>query len=145
MNISVYKMTSNPIALSKTIPTADATYTGYMHNKTNDVKFDVVLQGADYTALKDCNYAYIDTTNKYYFIESRVMDNNTCVLHLKQDVLYNYAAQIRACSATVMRSSTKYNMYMLDNSYQVLAYKNIVTKAFPNGINTDSIILMTVG
>lgn len=144
MNITLYNYSGNPKTVSKSL-SGGTTYTGHLHSRTNDLKMSVALSGATWATIGGANYAYVDTTGKYYFVESKELDNNEIVLNLKQDVLKTFSTGIRASSGTVARNQYRYNGYMLDNAYQVLAYRNIVTKEFPHGVDTDSIILMTVG
>lgn len=144
MNITVYDYGGNPKNVSKSL-SSGTTYSGHLHSRTNDLKISVALRGVEWSTVDSINYAYVDTTGKYYFVESKDFDNNEIILNLKQDVLMSFSSGIRNASGTVARNENRYNGYMLDNSYQVLSYKNIVTKEFPNGVGNESIILMTVG
>ncbi len=98
------------------------------------------------TNLSHFNYMYIERYGRYYYIE-RVETTPTglWVLYTRCDVLMSYKSQILALRGTVTRSESLYNGYLNDSQYKALAYRKIVTKSFPSGVDNDCFILMTVG
>lgn len=97
--------------------------------------------------LSRANYCHIDDLNRYYYITDVTADGRTgrWRLNLKCDVLMTFASGIRSLSGTVDRQQNKYNGYIPDGEYKQLAYSQITAKAFPNAMNNDTLILMTVG
>jgi hypothetical protein len=92
------------------------------------------------------NYLYCDYTGRYYFIrEITMVRNGLYRLSCHVDVLMTYGAAIRGKNATITRNEYTKNGYIPDERYKSLAYEEIVTKQFPNEMNQDSIILLTVG
>lgn len=147
MNISLYTIQDDYRKLQKTVGTALATLTGDLHEKVSDVQLVVRVPGLAAASVGAANYAYIDTLGKYYFREEFEIENNTLLIHLKEDVRMNFATQILATECTVARveNEKKANSYLLDANYQAKAYKKHVQRNFPNSIDNFSFILMTVG
>ena len=145
MNITLYNTSTEKNKLDKDLSTPLGTISGALHERVNSLSLSVRIPGANDALVREANYVYIDDFDKYYFKESFDIENNTIIIRLKQDVLMSYRAEIRNNNATVSRNQNKFNGYMIDQVYQVLAYRGIVAKAFPNSLTDNSIILMTVG
>lgn len=147
MTITLYSITDDYRKLQKTVGTPLATLTGDLHERVSDIQLVVRVPGSAALSVGAANYAYIDTLGKYYFREQFEIENNTLLIHLKEDVRMNFATQILATECTVARleDEKKANAYLLDPDYQAKAYKKYVQRNFPNSINDFSFILMTVG
>lgn len=95
---------------------------------------------------KKYNYIYILQYGRYYYITDIVyLSGNLARVQCSVDVLMSFKQEIRQITCTVSRNENLRNGYLLDNKYQTLAYEQIVTKKFPNAMNQDSVILMTMG
>lgn len=147
MNIILYTIQDDYRKLQKTVGTALATLTGDLHEKVSDTQLVVRVPGSAAASVGAANYAFIDTLGKYYFREQFEIENNTLLIHLKEDVRMNFATQILATECTVARveDEKKANAYLLDPDYQAKAYKKHVQRNFPVTMNDFSFILMTVG
>ena len=98
------------------------------------------------SSMPDVNYMYIARYGRYYWITGiETFPNGKWVIHGRVDVLKSYAAGIKALTGTVTRQENLANGYLPDERYKAKGYKAIVTKTFPSGMTSDSIILMTVG
>lgn len=96
--------------------------------------------------MRDCNYIYLSDKNRYYFVEKHSFQKGQKVVYeLLVDVRTSHKEGIRGLTCTVTRNENLKNGYLHDPNYSVYAYEQIVCKMFPNAINQDSIILMTVG
>lgn len=91
-----------------------------------------------------CNYCYIPDFHRFYFLRAEI-ESNFVYLYCDVDVRVTYADALKKTTATVTRNEFEKNGYLHDSNYSVYAYEQIVCKMFPNSINQDSIILMTVG
>lgn len=80
----------------------------------------------------DANYCYIDGFNRYYYIVDKTYSQQHMFLTLRCDVLMSHAAEIKACTCTARRSTSKYNSYINDPEYPQLAYTQPVTITFPD-------------
>ena len=145
MQINFYTITDDPRKVEKTLGTALATATGVLHERVNNLSMSVQIPSSFFNTVVQSNYVGIDTTGKHYFLESYDIRNDCVIINLKQDVLYNYATQIKALQCTVDRSASVWQGFLYDNGYHLLAYKTAAIRNFPNGIESDSMILTTVG
>lgn len=145
MNIVLYSTSSPAIQVNKSL-TQRASITGEPHEIVSDKEMTLRLAIGNLANVKASNYCYIGDTGKYYFINPDYkIENQSVIIALKEDVLMSFKSQLLAQMVTVSRNENLSNAYLYDNGYQLLAYKNIVTKTFPVGIDTDTIILMTIG
>lgn len=145
MNITLYSTSSPAIQVNKTL-TQRASITGEPHEIVSDKEMTLRLAIGNLANVKLSNYCLIPETGKYYYINPDYkIENQSVIIALKEDVLMSFKTQLLAQTVTVSRNENLSNAYLYDNGYQLLAYKNIVTKTFPVGIDTDTIILMTIG
>lgn len=145
MTLDFYVMAEDPRKLVKTLGTAAGSFTGVAHADKNDMRLSVKLPSAAYNTVVACNYVFVDLFGKYYFRESYTVQNDCVTVELREDVRMNFATQIRTLKCTVARNEFVRNGYLRDAGYQILAYDKCVARSFPNEINNDCIILMTVG
>lgn len=145
ITFTFYKTPSDYRALNKALGTALGTAQGYLHERINDISMVIQLPGEYLNYIQNANIVYSSVTEKYYFLEGYDVENNTVLMRLKEDVRYNFRNQILNTSCTILRTESNANAYLLDNGYQIMAYDNIVAKAFPTGLTDESIILLTVG
>lgn len=147
MTLAFYMCNDDYRVLDKTVGAAVASYTGELREIVGDLEMEIVLPGAAFNTLTQCNYCYIDTFGKYYFREEYRIDNNCTIVKLKEDVRKNFATQIKGIEATIKRTEQrgKSDAYIVDDKYIGKAYKRIMTRDFPNELTDYSFILMTVG
>ena len=144
MVIKLYKSSSDPRVVSKSI-SDEISYNSATARDAFDVMGGSVVI-ATATDLSHYNYAYIVDVGRYYYINDiTILRDDVWQLSLSVDVLMTYADDIRALHGTVDRQTNVKNGYISDPEYQALTYSAIVTKAFPNAMTDDHIILMTVG
>ena len=144
MNIKLYNTTSPRNKLSKTLHLV-ADITGESNINIGEHNTQFILSKGHLTGVKGSNYLLCPDTGKYYYIENYEIQNQTVIITCKIDVLMSYRSKILANTCTISKNENLSNAYLYDNGYQLLSYKNIVTKTFPSGLTDNSIILMTVG
>lgn len=145
MNIVLYNTSSPAIKVNKSL-VQKASITGDPHEIVSDKEMTLRLAIGNLTNVKASNYCYIAETGKYYYIvPDYKIENQSVIIALKEDVLMSFKTQLLAQTCTISRNEQLSNAYLYDEGYQLLAYKNIVTKTFPHGLENDSIILMTIG
>lgn len=103
-------------------------------------------------AVYNCNYAYLDTTGRFYFIRDvELVPGNKMAVTLSIDVLYTYRDQIKNCSATIIRSESIGKPTMVvDNQLPIVQGRyNFTGQIFPlEPLNTDILtntVLITLG
>lgn len=97
------------------------------------------------STIKDCNYCYISSLNRYYFIEKTMKHGNILELQLLVDTAMSFYSELIELECTVARNENERNGYLIDGEYKAYSYEQKVTKRFPNAMNNDTVILMTVG
>lgn len=143
MVIKLYKTLDDPKTVNKTL-TDELTVSGVARDPVN-VTTPVIEVEADNSSLAGYNYAYIEDYARYYFVDVTNDSWKFNTLTLSCDILTSSRAWLLARTATITRNERLYQSYLTDPDFATYAYTNIVTKLFPQSVNMDSIILMTVG
>ena len=105
-----------------------------------------VISGIDLSNLSEVNYIYVPDFKRYYFVNDIVaLKGYVYNIECSVDVLMSHKEDILLVRGTVKRAENNANGYIIDSNYQSLCYSNIVTKKFPNAMNNDTFILLTVG
>lgn len=143
MTIKLYKVLDDPKNVNKTL-TDELVVTGVARDPVN-ITAPVIEVETDNSTLAGYNYAYIEDYARFYFVNPTNDSWNLNTLFLRCDILSSAKAWLLARTATITRNERLYQSYLSDPEFSTYAYTNIVTKAFPSGVNSDSIILMTVG
>lgn len=142
MEVILYRNANDNNVVSKEL-TDPITYNCVARN-TQDILNPQIMVTAD--NISDYNYMYIPRYGRYYYIDRlEVMPNSKWTLYGRVDVLKTYDTQIRALTGTVTRQETFANGYVPDAHYRAKGYRQIVAKAFPNAMENDNLILMTIG
>lgn len=145
-NIILYKNTSDRRCLNKnltgSITLSNVTFTTPLNIESWECDIDKSTVDFNQDVY---NYCYNSFYPGYYFCKFTQISSNIvhCVATL--DPLMSYSAQIKKLTATVDRQENKSNGYLFDSGYSAVAYKQVTTKTFPNAIDNDSIILLTIG
>ena len=145
MQITLYRNTEAKNKVSKILDELTAlTISNATMIQEEDLMHPVIRVQTS-TDLKKYNYAHIDYFGRYYFMNVECINPNLYNLYLTTDVLKSAESSIKGMTCTVIRSASNPDAYMVDGSYKTKAYKKTVTRAFPNAMTDDTIILMTVG
>ena len=144
MQLTLYRTSDPKNKVNKTISSV-ATVTGEPHENISDTEFTLIFSTAQLSDIKSANYCQVPETGKYYYIQNYEIENHTVIVHFTEDVLMSFKTQLLAQTCTISRNENLSNAYLIDNGYQLLGYKNIVAKKFAHSLESDTIILMTVG
>ena len=146
MTITFYNNESDSILVSKKITSISSINNAKIINETDIVNPSIIVSRNFYDSIiLKANYLYIDKLERYYYINNISFAESMIVIDCTVDVLMSYKNEIRNITCTVTRNENLKNGYLNDDNYNIQAYKQVVCKMFPNGINNDSIILMTAG
>lgn len=110
-----------------------------------DIINPVLTVDKDLVDLTKTNYCYIEEFGRYYFINDISGEaGNIAKFVCHVDVLETYNDEIRNCPMIAERSSSHYNLYLVDQhrifkSYPLNTYHEIGTLSVP-----DTLILITV-
>lgn len=144
MTVTIYNNKSEKNVVNKNI-SAIGTFS-CRPSESVDILNPVIILDVNSLDKTKANYCYIPDLKRYYYIMSCNLESgNRVVLRCAFDSLMSWRLELLNNKGTIDRNEKLYNGYIVDNRYKSLAYKNIVTKKFPNGMTADSIILMTVG
>lgn len=145
MKVYIYKTESEKNKLNKQLELVKEINVKLLNN-TEILKPIIEVSHIPIKDLTTANYMYIPDFNRYYFIDNiELMTGNNVYISGSVDVLMSYMADILNLKGTVKRAESLKNGYIPDEHYKSVAYSQIVTKRFPNSMNEDSFILMTVG
>lgn len=144
MTIKLYVCSSDPKSVNK-ILTDEHNISGVAKDPLDMINPVIEVEGDIVALLGKYNYMYIEDFARYYFItiSGESYKLNTITGHC--DVLYTGRNWLKQRQATINRNEALYNAYLEDTNFSSYAYTNIVLKKFPNAVNLDSIVLMTVG
>lgn len=151
--VTLYTLTVDERTVTKTMPIGGSSYTINFKlgkNKMNPViEIQMDPSVASYQTVQELNYLKLEGTGRktrYYFID-QVETTRTGLtrFNCREDVLMTWNSEIKALTATLDRSETIFNGYLPDSDYNAKGYRAIVAKEFPQGLTTDSYILITTG
>lgn len=156
MKITVYNYTAEKNRLDKNAVNPDTTYKYLTTVDTFDGSardaVDVVTPSIAVAGnVKAGNYAYVDTTGFYYWIESKnIVRDNYTVLSLRRDPLCSFQSEIKACPCVCDRTAdtARGTFYIHDAALRTNQYTYDETISLkPNTIfgYNGHILLMTVG
>lgn len=97
--------------------------------------------------IRDCNYVYIPSLKRYYFVDDLFFDSNTTtVLKLKVDVLMSHKSEILNTEQIVTRQENNYNLYLNDTMYKVYNKDRITLKKLTgaNDLTKNLTLALTV-
>lgn len=145
--LNLYKNYDDKRKVKKDISNAVKTNVSFSYKDVTEfVHPEIFLHFDGSWNMKDVNYVYLSDKNRYYFVEKcELCTGRQAHYILSEDVRMSFADSIKNLNCTVDRNENLKNGYLHDENYSVYAYEQIVCKMFPNAINQDSIILMTVG
>jgi len=144
MSIPVQLMNNaSPVEkIGKTL-TAVGTYDCVLKDDTSILKPQIRIQTAD--NILTCNYMYISSLSRYYFIDDIVSENNNIWrISAHVDVLETYKSGILANSVVLKRQENKYNTYLNDDKWPVYTYDDVITFKFSASEFTKSLEYLLV-
>lgn len=140
MIITYFKNTSDKRKLNKTI-----TQLGQETLLVKDVISMVNPEIIVTEFVEGCNYFYLDTFNRYYFIEDQqILQGHRVKLVGHCDVLMSHKSDINKIGAVVSRSTNGGNKYLVDPAMKTLNKDGYETIPFPNGFETTLNYVLTV-
>lgn len=143
-NITLMKNNSEDNKINKSLSTISS-LSGVLKNDTS-ITSPTILIEANVSDLKECNYMYISSFGRYYYItDIKSIRNNLVEVSGKCDVLKSFASQILANSAIIKRNEMDWNLYIDDGAFKVYSTPQVVTKAFPSGFSTPEFVLAIAG
>lgn len=103
MQVTLYKNTSDPKTVSKTLTTIATV------SAAPTAAVDILQPSLDLvysSSLLACNYVYIPAYSRYYYAKLTVMDGQRIIINCNVDPLMSFAAGIRAAAGCIIRSES---------------------------------------
>lgn len=143
MDITLYINNSEKNKIGKTL-TNVTTLTGSIKESSSIINPVILIEYDDPTAF---NYCYIDTFDRYYFVNDVVVvRNNLLRVSLKVDVLESFSAGILAQNVIVDNTSNDYDLYLPDDNLLTLVKTKTDIINFSSGLlESGEFILITAG
>lgn len=143
MTVSFYKNLSDNRVVNKSLTTLKS---GVLV-RNQPIDRDRPILTVDYNQqLIEANYCYIDKFKRYYYIQS--IESNSRGLSVvcgNCDVLMSFKDYLKDLECIVTRQENRFNKYLIDEKQLVYSYSRIQTVPFPNGFNSDNLVLAIAG
>lgn len=132
--ITLYRITEDPRKVGKTLPSTEGSFfefsTSWLKDLFRIMTPDLTL--ASNTDLTSYNYMKVGApVNRVYFIKPEILRTGLWRLNAREDVLTQFATQIRNQSGILSRSETVFNTYLSDHVFNSLVYRRTQTIPFP--------------
>lgn len=122
---------SSPVEKINKSLTTIASFDCVFKNETSILKPTILINTN--TDITGCNYMYIPSLSRYYFIDDIVsIKNGLWQISGHVDVLETYSSEILSNTAVIKRQQNKYNLYLDDPEYHVYNSERIQTLEFSN-------------
>ena len=144
MTIDWYRNTTPKNRLNRNL-TGHLQSTGHLVEGSTIINPVIKMSYNAYQA--NINYAYIADFARYYFIEDYKIEGDAIYIYMHVDVLYTYRNIILASQCIASRSSSNYNVNLVDNMIQTEeGYRyNVSQLPYSFDPSTGSYILMVTG
>lgn len=97
------------------------------------------ISDTEYRNFTKCNYAYLSSTCRYYFIKDyKLLKGGIVAINLKCDVLQSFASEISDLSGLVLRNEFNTTPYYVDNDLPFLSGRMIERKEVSNSFFTNA-------
>lgn len=143
-DIVLMRNNSEKIRADKDLTTL-LTVSGVLKEETSLIDPSIKIE-CDFTTAASCNYLYIQSFGRYYFVNNTVTLRNGLVeFSCHVDVLTSNITAIRANKGIVKRQENKWNLYINDGAFRVYQNPIITTKNFPSGFTNKQFVLAIAG
>ena len=124
MKIILYKSIADNRLLDKSskITVIDTIDTAHIKNDTSIISPSIILSYKKISTLKKCNYLYIPSMGRYYYVNDIVLKQGGMYeLKCHVDVLMTYKGDIRNITTLILRQENVNNPYIEDSQLLVRA------------------------
>ena len=139
MKIILYKSTADNRLLDKSskITVIDTIDTAHIKDDTSIISPSIILSYKKMGALRKCNYMYVPSMGRYYFINDIILrQGGMYELKCHIDVLMTYKGDIKNITTLILRQENINNPYIEDS--QLLVRTNRFYEKHNIGIVGDS-------
>ena len=100
------------------------------------------------TSVNTCNYAYIPTFGRYYFLTPGIENGNQMIMHASSDPLTSFWSSYSASECVAERSSSHGNPDLVDELLPFKPMPKIIVRQLATGFSpttTGGCYILTVG
>lgn len=111
----------------------------------SNIHTPTIILNTDSIDISSCNYAYIPSFNRYYFINStEVITGNRILLNLTVDVLMSFSNDILNSTVIINKQehSDKANPYINDGDFIATQKEFVRIKEFTKGFNDEGTFIL---
>lgn len=145
MTITLYQNSSDERVIDKVLSN-NLQYENVQIVEPSNVMTPRLKLSVGTNVLTTYNYIYIDTFERYYYIEDMTMENGFVYLNCRVDVLKSFSDDIKNCRCVTNRQENKYNLYLNDEKFSALQYQTQQILRFESPFKkTSEFVLVTQG
>ena len=153
MNVTLYQCNDDKRKINKSLKTYNS-FTCKFMNDSNIINPILLVSRNLINDYVNCNYAYIDTLQRYYFINDMSLKSDGFTeLRLTEDVLMSFRNDINNLQCIIIRQENVYDPYIIDNElitrsnrfFEALAFPNKIFNYSDKTLDSNNIVLTTVG
>lgn len=153
MNVTLYQCNDDIRKINKTLKVYNSFACKFI-NDSNVINPNLLISRNLISDYVNCNYAYIDTLQRYYFINDMTLRaNGFTELQLSEDVLMSFRNDINNLQCIIIRQENVYDPYIIDNElitrsnrfFEALAFPNKLFNYSDKTLDSNNIVLTTVG
>lgn len=126
MQINFYKNKSAPNVIPKNIK-VEKVYECRLKESTTLSNPTILLKISAFDTLINCNYFYIPTFKRYYYIDEITINNALCEVSGSVDVLESFKTDILASNQIIARQERKANYSLIDDRLPICSDVAITT------------------
>lgn len=149
MNIKFYNCNDDRRKIRKNLIQVGTTVSCKVKEQCSCMKPSFIVGVSSMPNIKQINYCYVDTYDRYYFIDEITNETGQrIVVNCSVDVLNSFKEQILNCEAVISKQTSEINSnkYIDDGSFVTLTKETNETLSFPNGFSEEGrFILITAG
>lgn len=124
MQITLYRNLSDNDHVDKNIQYIASFNDCKFKEEYDQIRPTIIMTNFDITA----NYVYIDTTDRFYFIEKYNKVGKLYIVELLVDILSSVKDRLRNIYALVERNEFEYDPYMFDDELITRCDKTVITQ-----------------
>ena len=141
MTFNLYSVSDPVNKVNKTLGTALAVSGEF--NDNVDILHPVIRVKYNASILNK-NYAYLEVTNRYYYISGMNVINGMIELSLDVDALMSHKTDIKASTARIVRTADG-SLYLHDDMIVPTTKHDIITRKLGTGFTKQDNYILTIG
>lgn len=144
MTVTFYSNTADNRKVDKTESLTTLATLNNVSFKMDENRGEPQLELAYTAAIAGANYCYIQELGYYYYLSEPILSTQRMLFNCNTDLLMTYKTEILNLNCIIARQEQKYNAYLNDSRFPVLAKQDVKTVNFPHGFNKNATKIIMV-